>query len=76
MRLPILIVLYFGDMVVVLILAKYVLLLFVRKFHEVTPTRVFDITAFFISYLLNDWINLLVIYSTQSSQTQLACDEV
>ena len=33
------IVLHFGDTVAVLILAKYVLLLVVRKIHEVTPTR-------------------------------------
>ena len=32
-------ILYFGNTVVVLILAKNVLLLFVRKIHEVTPTR-------------------------------------
>ena len=46
-------ILHFGNTVEVLILAKIVLLLFVRKIHEVTPTRFFDITAFFISYLLN-----------------------
>ena len=46
-------ILHFGNTVAVLILAKNVLLLFVRKIHEVTPTRFFDITAFFISYLLN-----------------------
>ena len=46
-------ILHFGNTVAVLILVKNVLLLFVRKIHEVTPTRFFDITAFFISYLLN-----------------------
>ena len=46
-------ILYFRDTVAVLILVKNVLLLFERKIHEVTPTRFFDITAFFISYLLN-----------------------
>ena len=46
-------ILHFGNTVAVLILAKNVLLLFVRKIHEVTPTRFFDITAFFTSYLLN-----------------------
>ena len=46
-------ILHFGDTVVVLILAKNVLLLFVRKIHEVTPTCFFDITALFISNLLN-----------------------
>ena len=45
-------ILHFGNTVAVLILAKNILLLFVRKIHEVTPTRFFDITAFFISYLL------------------------
>ena len=70
------IVLHFGDTVAVLILAKYVLLMVVRKIHEVTPTRFFDITAFFISYLLNGWIDLLMIYSTQSADTQLTCDQV
>ena len=38
-------ILYFGNTVAVLILAKNVFLLFVRKIHEVTPTRFFDITA-------------------------------
>ena len=33
----VLIVLHFGDTVAVLILAKYVLLLVVRKIHKVTP---------------------------------------
>ena len=42
-------ILHFGNTLAVLILAKNVLLLFVRKIHEVTPTRFFDITAFFIS---------------------------
>ena len=46
-------ILHFGNTVAVLILAENVLLLFVRKIHKVTPTRFFDITAFFISYLLN-----------------------
>ena len=32
-------ILHFGNTVAVLILAKNVLLLFVRKIHEVTPTR-------------------------------------
>ena len=31
-------ILHFGDTIAVLILAKNVLLLFVRKIHEVTPT--------------------------------------
>ena len=38
-------ILHFGNTVAVL--------LFVRKIHEVTPTHFFNITAFFISYLLN-----------------------
>ena len=46
-------ILHFGNTVAVLILVKNVLLLFVRKIHEVTPTHFFDITAFFISYLPN-----------------------
>ena len=46
-------ILHFGDTVAELILVKIVLLLFERKIHEVTPTHFFDITAFFISYLLN-----------------------
>ena len=46
-------ILYFGNTVAVLILAKNVFLLFVRKIHEVTPTRFIDITTFFISYLLD-----------------------
>ena len=41
-------ILHFGNTVAVLILAKIVLLLFVRKIHEVIQTRFFDITAFFI----------------------------
>ena len=47
-----------------------------KKIHEVTPTRFFDIIAFFISYLLNGWIDLFIVYSTQSRQTQLTCDQV
>ena len=46
-------ILYFRDTVAVLILVKNVLLLFERKIHKVTPRAFFDITAFFISYLLN-----------------------
>ena len=46
-------ILYFDNTVAVLILMKNVLLLFVRKIHEVTPTRFFNITTFFSSYLLN-----------------------
>ena len=46
-------ILHFGDTVAVLILVKNVLLLFERKIHEVIPTCFFDITTFFISYLLN-----------------------
>ena len=34
-------ILHFGNTLVVLTLAKNVLLLFVRKIHEVTPTRFF-----------------------------------
>ena len=34
-------ILHFGNTAAVLILAKNVLLLFVRKIHEVTPTRFF-----------------------------------
>ena len=34
-------ILHFGNTVAVLILAKNVLLLFVRKIHEVIPTRFF-----------------------------------
>ena len=70
------IILHFGDTVAVLILAKYVLLLVVRKIHKVIPTRFFDIIAFFISYLLNGWIDLLTISSTESGHTQLTCDQV
>ena len=46
-------ILHFGNTLAVLILVKNVLLLFVRKIHEVTQRAFFDITAFFISYLLN-----------------------
>ena len=66
-------VLHFGDTVAVLLLVKYVLLLVVGKIHEVIPTRFFDITAFFISYLLKGWIDLLIIYSTQSRHTVNVC---
>ena len=46
-------ILHFGDIVAVLILVKC-LVLFVRKIHEAGyTTHCFDITAFFISYLLN-----------------------
>ena len=47
-------ILHFSNTVAVLILAKNVFLLFVRKIHKVTPTRFFDITACLISYLLNN----------------------
>ena len=70
------IVLHFGDTVAVLILAKYVLLLVVRKFLRSYPNAFFDITAFFFSYLLNGWIDLLIISSTQSGLKQLTCDQV
>ena len=53
-------ILHFGDIVAMLILAKNVLFSFVRKIHKVTPTHYFDITAIFISYLPNGWINLLM----------------
>ena len=69
------VVLHFGDTVAVLILVKYVLLLVVRNSGSYANTF-FDITRFFISYLLNGWIDLLIIYSTQSGQTQLTCDQV
>ena len=46
-------ILHFGNTVAVLILAKNVLLLFVRKIHEVTPTRFLTSPHSFISYLLN-----------------------
>ena len=46
-------ILHFSDTVAVLIWVKTVLLLFERKIYKVTPTRFFDLTAFFISYLLN-----------------------
>ena len=69
-------ILHFGNTVAVLTLAKNVLLLFVRKIHEVTPTHFFDITAFFISYLLNGWIDLLINHYTQNRQAQVTCDQV
>ena len=69
-------ILHFGNTVAVLILAKNVLLLFVRKIHEVTPKRFFDITAFFISYLLNGWIDLLINHYTQNRQAQVTCNQV
>ena len=40
-------ILHFGNTVAVLILARNVLLLFVRKVHEVTPTRFFDNRIFY-----------------------------
>ena len=55
---------HFGDTVAVPVLAKNVLFLFVRKIYEVTPTHYFDITAFFISYLPNSWIDLLMNHCT------------
>ena len=57
-------ILHFGDIVTVLILAKKVLFSLVRKIYEVTQTHYFDITAFFISYLLNSWIDLLMNHCT------------
>ena len=69
-------ILHFSDTVAVLILVKIVLLLFERKIHEVTPMHFFDIIAFFISYLLNSLINLLINHCTQSRQAQVTCDQV
>ena len=69
-------ILYFDNTVAVLILTKNVLLLFVRKIHEVTPTRFFDITTFFISYLLNGGIDLLINHYTQNRQAQVTRDQV
>ena len=44
--------------------------------HEVTPTRFFDITAFFISYLLNGSIDLLINHYKQNREAQVTCDQV
>ena len=63
------IVLHFGDTVAVLILVEYVLLLFVRKIYEVTPTRFLTSPHSSFHTFLIGWIDLLIIYSTQSRQT-------
>ena len=63
-------ILHFGDTVAVFILTKNVLLLFVRKIHEVTPNAIFG------HHSILHFIHISLPACMQRRQVQVTCDQV